>query len=215
MELLTTAIFALALNIDALGAGVAYGIRKIKIPFSSLLIISLMSVLAIIISMTFGHVVAGYLSEALATRIGGIMLMCIGVWILIQSWPKSKGKKTKNMLETNDPTVMQIRIRSLGLVIQILRDPSMADLDKSGVISPQEALLLGTALAMDAFAAGFAVSMMGFNLLLTGIVVGVGHIVMTYGGLLMGSGISTSAIGHRIAVLPGFLLIALGLSQMY
>lgn len=213
MELLTIAIFALALNMDALGAGVAYGVRKIKIPFSSLVIISLMSVLAIVISMLCGNMLAGVLSETVAHRLGGAMLMAIGIWILIQSWPKSK--KTANEEQEKDPTLMQIRIKSLGLVIQVLRDPAVADLDNSGIISSREAILLGIALAMDAFAAGFAVSMMGFNLVLTATVVGIGHVLMTCFGLMVGSGISATRLGQKMAVLPGFLLIALGLFNIY
>lgn len=213
MELLTIIVFALALNMDALGTGVAYGVRKIKIPFTSLLIISLMSVLAISTSMTLGHMLASILSESFAHRLGGFILLAIGVWILVQSWQESKHVHEQD--EAFEQTLMQIRIKALGLVIQVLREPSKADLDKSGVISSREALLLGCALALDAFGAGFAVSMMGFDPILTAIVVGLGHIVLTYAGLILGSGFAATSLGQKMAVLPGFILIALGLFKLY
>ncbi len=212
MELFTILLFALALNMDALATGVAYGIRKIKIPFTSVIIISLMSVLSITVSMLLGRFLADMISESFAHRLGGIILIGIGIWVLYQSWQErhlSDGKPAEQK------TLMQIRIKSLGLVIQVLREPSKADLDKSGIISPREAILLGCALAMDAFGAGFAVSMMGFDPVLTASVVGIGHILLTYMGLAMGSGFAASAIGCKMAVLPGFILIALGLFKIY
>ncbi len=212
MELVTIIIFALALNMDALATGVAYGVRKIKIPFTSVLIISLMSVLSITISMAAGQFLADIVSRSFAHRLGGIILVGIGLWVLYQSW---QDKHTAENEEITEKTLMQIRIKSLGLVIQVLREPSKADLDKSGIISPREAVLLGCALAMDAFGAGFAVSMIGFDILLTAAVVGLGHILLTYLGLAVGSGVSSTSLGHRMAILPGVILIALGLLKLH
>ncbi|MTI79630.1 MAG: sporulation membrane protein YtaF [Firmicutes bacterium] len=215
MELLTIAVFALALNMDALGTGVAYGVRNIKIPLSSVIIISLMSVLSISTSMALGHMLANVIPEELTHRLGGVILMGIGIWLLIQAWQETKDSDD-NEQQTDDleKTLMCIRIKALGLAIQVLREPSKADLDKSGVISPQEAVLLGAALAMDAFGAGFAVSMMGFDPILTAVVVGLGHVVLTYAGLMLGSGFAATSIGQKMAVLPGFILIALGLFKL-
>lgn len=216
MTLLTIIVFALALNMDALATGVAYGIRKIKIPLSSLLIISSMSVFSILISMALGQALAHFLSESFAHKLGGGMLVFIGVWLLAQAW-REHNPKTKPVgdVTSTKKQLMQIRIKALGLVIQVLREPSKADLDQSGIISPKEAMLLGIALAMDSFGAGIAVSMLGFQPLLTALVVGVGHIVLTYLGLLMGNGFAATRMGQKMAVLPGFLLITLGLFKLY
>jgi putative sporulation protein YtaF len=221
MELIALLVFALALNMDSFAAGAAYGVRNIKLPVTSLTIISIMSMTAITISMVLGNTVAGYFSATFAHRLGGVILMLIGIWVLIQSLQenrkKARAKSVKDAgkeADTPDP-VMQIHIRSLGLVIQILREPYRADLDRSGIISGREAVLLGLALAMDAFAAGFAVSMMGFNILYTALMVGLGHFVLTYFGLLAGMGVGTSKINQKIVTLPGFILIALGLFKMH
>lgn len=214
MELFTVILFALALNMDSFGAGVAYGVRKIKLPLTSLLIISAMSMAAISISMFAGNVLAQVISASFAQRMGGIILAMIGLWILVQGL--MEGRPKEDLSGTNEPsTVMQIRIRSMGLMIQVLREPHRADLDHSGVISSREALLLGCALAMDAFAAGFAVSMLGFSPLLTALVVGVGHFVLTYLGLLAGQGFGTTWIGRQLSALPGCILIALGLFKIH
>ena len=58
--------------------------------------------------------------------------------------------------------VRKLEIASLGLVIQILRKPTVADFDKSGTISAGEALLLGIALSVDSFGAGIGASLLGY-----------------------------------------------------
>ncbi len=214
MEILTLVLFALALNLDAFGAGTAYGIRNIKLPLTSILIISAMSMAAIAISMLAGHTLSNYIPETIAHRLGGILLMAVGLWVLIQSLRDHRNVTTAED-EGKQGTVMEIRIHALGLVIQILREPARADLDRSGEISPREALILGLALSMDALAAGFAVSMLGYSVLLTAFIVGVGHLILTYAGLILGKGIGATTIGRQLSAIPGCILIALGIFKIY
>jgi putative sporulation protein YtaF len=214
MEILTLVLFALALNLDAFGAGTAYGLRNIKLPFTSVLIISGMSMAAITVSMLAGHTLSGYIPETVAHRVGGILLMAVGLWVLVQSL-QSHRNGTVSEHESRYGTVMEIHIRSLGLIIQVLREPSRADLDKSGEISAREALLLGLALSMDALAAGFAVSMLGFSVLTTAVIVGAGHLILTYAGLILGKGAAATAIGRQLSAIPGCILITLGILKIY
>ncbi|GBF35455.1 membrane protein, putative [Desulfocucumis palustris] len=212
MELLTLVLFALALNMDAFGTGVSYGVRKIKLPVTSVLIISMMSVAAITISMTAGNIISRAVSPAFAHRLGGVILLLIGLWVLIQSLTENR----KQEFPDEEPvTVAQIRIKTLGLVIRVLREPHQADLDKSGTISTREALLLGAALAMDALGAGFAVSMLGFGVISTALMVGIGHLLLTYTGLHTGRSLGNTAWGSHLAALPGCILITLGLLKLY
>ncbi|MEW5953159.1 MAG: sporulation membrane protein YtaF [Bacillota bacterium] len=223
MELLTVIVFALALNMDAFGTGIAYGVRNIKLPLSSLLIISAMSVLAIVISMAAGQLLLQFIPPNLAEKMGGAILLLIGLWILYQSLTANHSTDKQEEVISEEvrtvngeqQTLFKIHIKFLGLVIQILKEPARADLDRSGVISWREALLLGLALALDAFAAGFAVSMLGFGILLTAIVVGLGHIILTYLGLLFGRGVGAMSFGRQFSALPGCILIALGLFKLY
>ncbi|WP_027365519.1 sporulation membrane protein YtaF [Desulfotruncus alcoholivorax] len=218
MDFLTMTLFAIALNLDSVAVGVSYGIRNIKLPTTSLLIISLMSMGAITFSMLLGKTVAGFFSPTFAHRLGGFILLFIGLWVLIQSLQANRHRKSSlNEHQDNQSpdTLIKIHIRFLGLVIQILREPSRADLDQSGTISAREAVLLGIALAMDAFGAGFAVSMMGFSIIFTALMVGIGHFILTYGGLLAGMGMNCKGLSQKLCTLPGFILIALGLFKIY
>lgn len=209
----TLFVFALALNMDAFAAGVAYGMRRISLPFPSVLVISAMSVLAIILSMLAGGLLAGLIPEVFARRLGGSILFLAGCWFIWQAL--GKNKKPDETAEKSGPeTLLAIRLRSLGLVIQVLREPQRADLDYSGEISLREAFLLGTALAMDSLGAGFAARLLGFNLPLTAILVGTGHLVLTYLGLFAGRGIGATWFGRQFSAVPGCILILLGLSKL-
>ncbi len=198
-------LFALALSMDALSIGIAYGIRKIRIPVASLFIISLVSAVAIYISMMAGSILASTVSLTAARCIGGLILTGVGVWILAQGL---SGRSADN------PEVVRVRIRSLGLVIQVLREPSTADLDRSGAINPGEALLLGSALAIDAIGAGFAVSMLAFEPIPTAVIVGAGQVVLACIGLIVGKTFSATTLGQKAGLVPGLILIALGLVKM-
>lgn len=204
MELFTIFMLALALNLDSFGVGVAYGVRKIKLPFSFALIISLESMAAISLSMLTGNFISQIISLELARLCGGVILFLLGTWMIVH------GKSEKKKETHPSHSLLQLHIRTLGLVIQVLKEPQRADFDNSGAISFPEALLLGLALAFDAFVAGFAFSMLKINLLLTVFIIGGGHIFLIYLGLYGGKFLSASIFSRYFLILPGFILIFLG-----
>jgi len=215
LDLLSYILFALALNLDSFGAGMAYGAKKIKVPLLSLFIISLISMVAISVSMLGGEMLLAFIPVSLAHRLGGFLLLLIGLWVLHQArrGEYQTGKAPRR--DNNLTGMIEIHIRPLGLAIQILREPARADLDSSGVISPREALILGAALAMDAFGAGFAVSMLGFSISISAAVVGLGHFLLTYLGIIASRTITTSGVGRQLTALPGCIFISLGLLKIY
>jgi putative sporulation protein YtaF len=214
LELLSYFLFALALNVDSFVVGMAYGTRQIKVPPLSLLIISSISVAAISVSMAGGKMLLAYIPDAVSHQLGGILLLFLGSWVLLQTRRANRAGAESDQ-ENSVNRMIRIHIRPLGLVIQILKEPARADQDSSGAISPQESIFLGTALAMDAFAAGFAVSMLGFSIVFTALVVGVGHFLLTYMGILTGRTIMVSGVGRQISILPGCILILLGLYKIF
>ncbi len=220
MELLSVLAFAFALSLDGFGAGIAYGIRKIRIPVLSLLVISLASSAAIGVSMLGGHLVAGYLSAKAAGQIGAFLLILVGLWIVFQTWPANRKKAgpagdiSSEELDDNQEPILNVRIKALGLVVQVLREPTVADLDKSGYISPVEALVLGLALAMDALGAGFGAAMTGFRPVFTPLIVGAVKFLLVSSGLYIGRRYAANWLGDKAAVLPGWVLICLGLARV-
>lgn len=213
MEILLYVLFTLALNVDSFSTGLTYGAKSIKVPPLSILIISMVSMASIALSMAAGRFLAAHLPASLAFRLGSSLLFLIGLWILFQTLWK---KQTNNYRNSENPAAktVEIRLRPFGLVIQILKEPARADFDSSGVISPREALVLGAALAMDAFAAGAAVSLLGFSILVTAPAVGLGHFLLVYLGIAAGRSINAGLVGRQLTALPGCILILLGILKI-
>lgn len=217
LELLSTVAFAVALSLDGLGVGISYGVRKIKIPVLSLLVISITSGLAIGFSMLCGHMAAKYISVKAAEIVGAVILIAVGIWILFQTWTQNRKSKrvcTDDIAEEGCRQIFNLKIKAFGLVIQILREPAVADFDKSGVISSKEAVLLGLALAMDALGAGFGAAMTGFRPLLTPLIVSIVKFTLVSAGVYIGRRYAAKWLGDKASVLPGWVLILLGVARV-
>ncbi len=216
-------LMAIALSLDGFGVGLAYGLRRIRLPFGSLGVIALCSALAMGISMLFGHWVVIWLKVIPARFIGGAILMTLGTVQLVravrsarnrQVLPETVPAMTMPALVPNfEPEpLLRIQLRFLGLVIQVLRTPDIADVDGSGGISVRESFLLGCALAMDAFASGIGAAMAGMNLSVIG-VVALTQIAMIRTGQLLAGRIPASWM-EKAELMPGAVLIIVGLGKI-
>jgi putative sporulation protein YtaF len=207
-----------AVSLDGFGVGVTYGMRRIKIPARSVLIITACSALVILISMYIGKWLAVFLSPAATRYIGGMILIGIGIWAIynIKSQRKneqiSDGGNTGNPLE--ERPVLAIEIKSLGLVIQILKRPTEADVDRSGTISGMEAMFLGLALSIDGFGAGIGAALIGYNPWVTAFVIGFTNCLFILSGLRIGFKYSEASWMKSMTYLPGILLVLCGLFKM-
>ncbi len=204
-------LFALAVSVDGFGVGLSYGLRDIKISIFPLLVICITSALAITISMYFGAKAATFFTPAAASKLGALILISVGLWIIIEAW--SKWKKIKGT-QVQRKCLMRFKIPGFGIVIQILKEPEEADFDKSGNINSKEALFLGFALAMDALGAGFGAAVAGYQTFLVPIFVGIFKFVLVASGLWMGRKSIFNSLGFAGSILPGFILIMLGFGSV-
>jgi putative Mn2+ efflux pump MntP len=78
MEYLAALLFALAVSADGFAAGVAYGIKRIRIPVIPLLVIAISSAAAVSVSMILGTGLAAILAPWWASRLGALLLIGIG-----------------------------------------------------------------------------------------------------------------------------------------
>lgn len=202
-------VLAVALSIDGIGAGVAYGLRHIRIPLASLAIVGLCTGSLMTVSMAAGGFLATLLPLHRANSVGAVILISVGLWQLLLGWRHYLGQYE---VSTKDRPLLHVRIPILGVAVQVLRDPAAADVNRSGVIDTRESLLLGLALGLDALGAGFGAAMTGFPFW---IVPGVALACMSsvYAGSWMGRWAGSRWSGRRGFALPGLLLILLGLLQ--
>lgn len=210
MDYLTIALFALAVSADGFAVGMAYGIGKIRIPFFSLLVISLASALAVSLSMLCGKGLAELLSPQMSSYVGAIIILGLGVYFLLMA-----GKNKINSLENDqEKPILAFSIKPLGIIVQILKQPSQADFDCSGEISTSEAFFLGLALAMDALGAGIGIAMTGSNILYTAICVGMLKFILVNSGIFLGSKINAIKLKAVTALVPGLVFITIGIIEI-
>ncbi|HYF77174.1 MAG TPA: sporulation membrane protein YtaF [Symbiobacteriaceae bacterium] len=219
MNTLSLALLALALSLDSLTVGLLYGVRGIKLPWTAMAVVSGASGLLLAGAMSGGRMLSELLPAGVAGRLGALLLVGVGLWISYQTWRSHKRPGAQPPEPTPAPApggplkVWRLRLGSIGIVIEILREPGAADLDHSGHISLSEACFLGVALALDSVAAGLGAAMAGFS--------PVGLPLAAAGGslglMLLGSR-AARLLPFKLegpwAMLHGVVLVALGLYRM-
>ncbi|MBU8905146.1 sporulation membrane protein YtaF [Desertibacillus haloalkaliphilus] len=211
VEILSLLLLALAVSLDSFGVGLTYGLRKMKLPFKSLLFIASCSAISILIAMGFGTAIQSYLSPAFAEALGGIILILIGAWALYQVYkPAKQEKKNKE-----DRVIINFEIKMLGVVVKILRKPMVADFDDSGTITGREAFLLGVALSLDAFGAGIGAALIGFSPIWMAVSVACMSALFVTFGMKSGNFFADSYWVKKFSFIPGVLLILLGCWNLF
>ena len=220
-HILALTLLAFAVSLDSFGVGITYGLRKVKIPLLSIVIISVLSGVVIGISMQVGVLLAHFVSPKIASAIGAMILIVMGLWSLVQMLvQKEKDQvlepvKVEKLPKTlTQRQVFTLEIRKLGLVIQILRTPSSADVDKSGSISGYEAMWLGIALSLDAFGAGLGAALLGFSPLPTSLVIALFSGSFLVMGMHAGFRFATKSWTRHMTALPALMLIIMGIMKL-
>ncbi len=211
MNIISLVLLAIALSVDGFFVGCSYGLRKTKLLPGSIGVIALLTAMLMGISMSVGSVLSRIIPNFVAQLIGGFILIVIGIWQLIQGWLNYICHE--NGIDEPEPILAKVHIRSLGVVIQILKTPDIADLDLSGDIDSKEALLLGLALGLDAFGAGFGAGMTGYSLIIVPSI-SITQILVLKFGLCVGNRYSTAGLEEKTFVIPGIILMALGVLKV-
>lgn len=220
-------VLAFALSLDSFSVGITYGFRQLRMPWTSVIVIAVCSGLIIMLSMQAGQWMLSWMSPAFASRCGAIILIIIGL-LAIRQFIRSSSKKDKDesicaaedqrmkISDSFDPIpVIQLQLKRVGIIIQILRRPQAADLDRSGTISATEAAWLGAALSLDAFGAGIGAAMIGYPAIWTAL------FIALFSGIFLklGQQLGVVAIGRwswmkKLTFLPGCLLIIMGIVKL-
>lgn len=223
-HILALTLLAFAVSLDSFGVGITYGLKQVKIPLLSIVIISVLSGVVIGISMQVGVLLAHFVSPTIASAVGAIILIVMGLWSLVQMLvqkekdqvldPVKVEKIEKSLNPPVERQVFSLEIRKLGLVIQILRTPSSADVDKSGSISGYEAMWLGIALSLDAFGAGLGAALLGFSPLSTSLVIALFSGSFLVMGMNAGFRFATKSWTRHMTALPALMLIIMGIMKL-
>ncbi|KUP06644.1 membrane protein [Bacillus coahuilensis m2-6] len=201
---ITLLLLAFAVSLDSFSTGLTYGLRKMGMPLKSVFIISLCSGVSLLLAMGLGNILSAFIPEYWTGRIGGTILILLGIWVLYQFFVPAKDAPLSD-------TLFKIEIKSLGVVIQILRTPLQADFDRSGTITGIEAFFLGLALSLDAFGAGIGAALLGYSPLILSLSVVMMSFTFLSSGLKLGTLVSHIRWVQNMSFIPGLLLIVIGL----
>lgn len=204
--------FAIALSLDAFSAGFAYGLRRIKIPLVSYCALICASMFIVGLSVFFGSAVAQIIPPVWGEKLGGMILLGIGLWWLFR--PRNNNKNI-NQEDEKVKKIVELRLASLAVIIQIFEEPVCADIDASGVISIQESLFLAFALSVDALGAVFGAALAGSVGIQTVLFIAIFQLFFLLLGVYLGRSSTFMWMRTQGPVIAGLLLCMLGLLKIF
>ncbi|MDR1542281.1 MAG: sporulation membrane protein YtaF [Clostridiales bacterium] len=193
-------------SLDNLGVGISYGIRSIRVSFSSNLLISGVCLVFSYFGIVSGRWISGILPGVFPLIASALLLAAIGLRIIIMAAP---GKSALTLKKE----------RSLG-ISSILQNPELADMDKSKHISTIEALVLGAALSANALTNGLSAGLIGFSPLAISIAASTGSFITLWAGVKAGKKfanvhIGSFELGQFGALISGALLIMIAIRNFF
>lgn len=206
-EIFSILLLGIALSLDSLTVGLTYGMRKVSIPFKSLIIISLSTFIVLLLAMGMGSMIERYISFEAGQRLGGLILIGIGIWILFGFFTSPKA----NTEQQPNYKIIKFDLKAFAVIIKILKKPMEADFDRSGKISGMEAFFLGLALSLDSFGAGIGAALIDLPPIIFSIIVTVFCTLFILVGIRMGKLLSNVRWMEKFAVLPGIALVLIGI----
>src|SRR5690625_2135894 len=93
-----------AVSLDGFGVGMTYGMRKIRISVSSLLVIMCCSGAIVISSMTIGHLLRAFISPRFTDIMGSLILIFLGLFILYSMVRMKKSEQKSVLKKMNENT---------------------------------------------------------------------------------------------------------------
>ncbi len=211
-EILILVVFAIAANLDNLGVGIAYGLRRERISSRSNLVIAIMSIGLTFIAMKFGQWVQPILPVKVANDLGASVIIIVGIWVFFEV-----------EIQRIWSILRQYFCRKIGIEKQIDRpktkpDPNalmrfLSQKDPSA-ISIRETLILGVSLSLNAMVGGFGASLAGHNAIVTSSAVGGFSYLTILTGQSLAINYASKWLGSFSQRLAGLLLMAIGIYEL-
>ncbi|MFW0891397.1 sporulation membrane protein YtaF [Clostridium perfringens] len=198
MSFLSILLFVIAASLDILVVSLAYGLKDIKINFSSTLVIAFISALGTFISMILGKFLVDLIPVKLGDIIGGLVLLLLGFYSIYSYFKEKKILTSHNSENNSSPTF-------------ILENPEVADKDKSGNIDFKESLALSLALALNNFGLGIGASISGLNIAFTTISTFIISLIFISLGFYLSKTIKSKNISKNSNLIAGIIIIILSL----
>ncbi len=178
-------LLALIASADAFLFGISFGLKKIRITFISLVMITITGIIILLLSAFAGNFISGYIS--CGELIGSFVLIGIGMWLCSDT-----ENSTKNILE----------------------HPEKADINKSKIIEPKEAVVIGFVLSIDSAAIVIGSSITDKNIILLPIFILIFQIIFICIGIFIGDKGIKNIPDRLITLISGFFIVMIGLYKL-
>lgn len=192
-------LITLTVCIDTYLMSVNYNASRIKIPFLSGFVLSLISSVILYISLILAGLFEYIIPVKICSVIGCVILTAIGTFTIFKSIVRGVVGK---LSEKGD---ICIKMSRLGIGVRLYLDETAADSDYSKVLSISESIALALALSADSVAVGINAGFLGARPLRTSLFTFIINIIVIYLGNITGKKISS--FKYDLSWLGGLMLI--------
>lgn len=214
--MLSLFLMAFSLSIDALGVGIAYGLKKIRIPLSSGILMSFMSFCCALIAVGAGKLLYTVLPPKAGGWLSVLILVSMGIYMIDTARKLRKNPEDQSIGQPSPTVQKQMVLEFLGLTITIIQNPPKGDFDGSKAIERNEAVYLGLALSLDSLGAGIGYSMGASSVFLLPFCICLFQFLFLTLGTGLGKHISRLHIHETFfSLLPGIIMLLLAALRIF
>jgi len=205
-------ILVVALSVDAFAASFVYGADRVKIPVSSVLLIAGISSGILFLSLGLGDRVEDWMPEGAVRHASFFLLFLLAVIKLFDSSVKSLIRRMGTIHKKMDKR-LKVSVFNLHLILSVYADVEKANPDDS-VLTPAEALSLGTALSLDSGLAGIGAGLVSGHLWTAVLFSMAANITAVAAGSRLGR-LTARKINLNLSWISGLLLLLLAVGKLF
>lgn len=142
-------ILVIALSIDSFLAALAYGTKRIRIPITSAVLVSVIGTVFLGLSLFAATLLQQFIPQQFCLIVSFIMFLLMGLSCIFQGI-------IKKILKEHDNKQVKLHYSGISFVLNIYLDETCADSDQNYHLSLREAFYLAIALSIDSLVSGFA-----------------------------------------------------------
>lgn len=191
----------LAVSLDSIFVGMTYGMRQIRVPIWSMLLILCSSSVVLMIAFLTGSFLEKIIPSIFLERLGGLIFIAMAFFSFFAAKQTNHKKKTKEVIHKS-------------YVWEYLQEPAKVDFDDSGQIKGIEAIFLSFALSLDAFGAGMATFLSGQSVIFIWVFIPIMTIFLLYVGMICGKTMVKFQWIMKFSFLPSLLFLLLGIMRL-
>lgn len=201
-------ILVVALSLDAFAASFAYGTDRIKIPFSSMMVINGICAGMLAASLFLGTMVRAAIPDGVTSVLCFAILLVLGTEKLCDSAVKAYIRSGRTVRKK-----LSFSFLNLNFILRVYADPETADSDASKTLNPREAASLAVALSLDGLAVGLGAAMSNADSIQIVLLSLITDAAAVMGGSWIGNRLSRKT-SLNLSWLSGLLLIVLAFLKL-